>query len=128
LLDIHPEPEHGRILVRVGQGTREAGIMDDTAYIRDIRAGRAVIASLIREGLFTREREAVFRQVLHASDVDSWLTYREQGSSRSIVDAATVGTVRELMAQGGEEILLVDNGYASRLRRLGERSRLDPLR
>jgi hypothetical protein len=112
---MHPEPEHGRIQVRIGQETYEVGNMDDTAYIRDIHAGRAVIASLIRERLFARDREAVFEHVLHASDLDTWLAYRAERSSRSILDPRTVGRARELLAQGDGEILVVNRGYASGL-------------
>lgn len=116
---MHPEPEHARVLVRIGQETHEVGNMDDTAYIRDIHAGRADIASLIRERLFAREREAVFEQVLHALDVDSWLAHREERSSRSILDPRIIESVGELLAQGGGEILVVHRGHACRLRRLG---------
>ena len=95
------------------------GSMDDTAYIRDIHAGRAVIASLIGERLLARERDTVFEQVLHASDVDSWLAHREARSSRSILDPHTIDRVRELLIQGDGEILVVHRGYACGLRRLG---------
>ena len=84
MLDIHPEPEHAGILVRIGQETHEVGHMDDTAYIRDVHAGRAVIASLIQQGLFAREREAVFDHILHATDADTWLAYRAERSTRSV--------------------------------------------
>lgn len=116
---MHPEPENARIQVRIGQKTHEVGTLDDTEYIRDIHAGRAVIDSLIREGLFAREREAVFEQVLHASDLDSWLAYREERSSRSILDPHTVVRARALLAGEDGEILIVNRGYAGRLARLG---------
>jgi hypothetical protein len=119
VLDIHPEPDHARIHVRVGQDTYEVGSMDDTAYIRDIRAGRAVIASLIREGLFAREHEVVFEQILHATDVDTWLAYREEAASRSILDPRIVGRARDLLSDTIGEILVVNRGYGCRLRRLG---------
>lgn len=118
MLDVHPEPEHARVQVRIKQDTYELGTLDDTAYIRDICAGRAVIASLIEDGLFVREREAVFEQVLYASDVDSWLAYREERSSRSILAPRTIESVRALLAEGEGEILVVNRGYACRLRRL----------
>jgi hypothetical protein len=63
LLDNHPELEHARIQVRLDGKLHEVGIRDDTAYILDSQAGRAVIASLVREGLFARDREIVFDRV-----------------------------------------------------------------
>jgi hypothetical protein len=89
--------------------------MDDTAYIEDILAGRAVIASLIRERLFARDREVVFQQMLHVSDVDTWLAYREERSSRSVLDPQIVHRIRTELAESGGEILVVERGYAGRL-------------
>jgi hypothetical protein len=111
-------PEHARVQVRIGQETNEVWTLDDTAYIRDIHAGRAVIASLLREGLFVRDREAEFDHVLHVSDVDTWLAYREERSSRSILDPRIIERVRALLAEEAGEILVVNRGYAGRLVRL----------
>lgn len=98
---------------------REVGHMDDTAYIRDIHAGRAVIASLIQQGLFAREREAVFDHILHASEVETWLAYRAEQSTRSVLAPGIVERVRELLSEAVGEILVVERGYAGRLRRRG---------
>jgi hypothetical protein len=92
--------------------------MNDSAYIRDIHAGRAVLASFIREQLFVRDREIVFEHVLHATDVETWLAYREERSSRSVLDPRIVQRVRELLPEAGGEILVVERGYAGRLVRL----------
>jgi hypothetical protein len=92
--------------------------MDDTAYIRDIHAGREVVASLIRERLFVRDREAAFEHVLHMSDVETWLAYREERSTRSVLDPRIVSRVRALLSHAGGEILVVSRGYAGRLVRL----------
>jgi hypothetical protein len=92
--------------------------VDDTAYIRDIHAGRVVIASLVRERLFVRDREAEFDHVLHVSDVDTWLAYREERSSRSLLDPRIIERVRALLAEEAGEILVVNRGYAGRLVRL----------
>ena len=89
--------------------------MDDTAYIRDIHAGRDVITSLIREQLFVRDRDVVFEHVFHASDVETWLAYREERASRSLLDPRIVSRVRELLSEAGGEILVVNRGYAGRL-------------
>jgi hypothetical protein len=115
LLDIHPEPEHARVQVRIGREMHEVGNVDDTAYIRDIHAGREVIASLIRERLFVRDHEAVFEHVLHVSDVETWLAFREERSSRSVLDPRVVNKVRELLSEAAGEILVVNRGYACRL-------------
>jgi hypothetical protein len=107
-----------RFGVRVGQETREVGRMDDSAYIRDIHAGRAVIASLIQQGFFAREREAVFDHILHATHADTWLAYRAERSTRSVLDPRIVERVRELLSHGMGEILVAERGYACTLRRL----------
>jgi hypothetical protein len=78
-----------------------------------------VIASLIREGLFGRGREVRFRDVLHATDVDAWLAFREERSSRSILEPGLVPKVRDLMATGDGEILVVHRAYAGQVIRLG---------
>ena len=96
--------------------------MDDTAYIRNIHAGRAVIASLIQQGLFVREREAVFDRIVHASEVETWLAYRVEQSTRSLLAPRIVERVRELLSEAVGEILGGERGYASRLRRLGMRA------
>jgi hypothetical protein len=108
------------VLVQIGRETYEVGKVDDTAYIRDIHAGRGVIASLIREQLFARGREAVFEHIFHATDVDEWLAYREERSTRSVLDPSTVSRVRALLSASRGEILVVNRGYASRLTRLEE--------
>jgi hypothetical protein len=117
LLDIHPEPEHGRVRVQTGGQIHDIGVLDDTAYIRDIHAGRAVVKSLIRESLFQQERKVVFDHILHVSDVDTWLARRAQLSSRSILDPRIVERARELLADREGEILVAERGYATRLRR-----------
>ncbi|GAC1523179.1 MAG: hypothetical protein NVS2B16_31330 [Chloroflexota bacterium] len=118
LLDIHPEPEHARVQVRIGNETIEIGRLDDTAYIDDIHHGRAIVETLIQERLFIRERHLVFDSIFHASDVDIWLAYREKRSSRSVLAASTVEKARELLSTHGGEILVMERAYASRLRKL----------
>lgn len=92
--------------------------MDDTAYIRDIYAGREVIASLIRERLYVLDREAAFEHVLHVSDVETWLAYREERSTRSMLDPRILRQARALLSHTRGEILVLTRGYAGRLVRL----------
>jgi hypothetical protein len=91
--------------------------MDDTAYIRDVLAGRAVIDSLIDDGQFVREQEIVFEHAAHASDVDAWLAYRAEAGSRSILDPQIVERARALLAGQAGEIVIRRQGYAAQLRR-----------
>jgi hypothetical protein len=91
--------------------------MDDSAIIGDTLAGRAVIDVLIREGLYARERQAVFEQILHLSDVETWLAYRETRASRSLLDPLIVQRARELLAAAEGEIRIVERGYAALFRR-----------
>jgi hypothetical protein len=115
---MHPEPEHARIQVRRGRQVQEIGHLDDTAYIRAIHAGRAVVAALVQEQLFRRERAVVFESVLHVSDVDTWLAYRAERASRSLLAPEIVERARAALAWDGGEILVVERAYAARLRRL----------
>lgn len=120
-MDIHPEPEHGRVQVQIGQQTLGIGHLDDTAYIQSIHAARAVVEALIREQLFARERAVVFENVLHVSDVDTWLAYRAERASRSLLAPEIVARARSLLAQGAGgagEIRVVERAYAACLRRL----------
>jgi hypothetical protein len=117
LLDLHPEPEHNRIQVHASGRVHDIGLLDDTAYIRDVHAGREVVDSLVRAGLFTREREVVFEHVAHASDVEAWLSHRAEAGSRSILDPQIVERARALLAEGDGEILVIGRGYAARLGR-----------
>lgn len=118
LLDIHPEPEHAQVRVCVGSETLEIGQLDDTAYIRNIHHGRAVIEMLIQERLFIRERHLVFDSVFHASSVDSWLAYREERSSRSILAPEIIERAREFLSTHRGELLVCERARASRLRKL----------
>jgi hypothetical protein len=105
------------VLVQIGRERHEVGKVDDTAYIRDIHAGRSVITTLIQEGLLAPGRKLVFEYVFHATDVETWLAYREERSTRSVLHPSTVSSVRELLSKSGGEILVVNRGYASYLTR-----------
>jgi hypothetical protein len=117
LLDVHPEPEHARVQVQAGSATHDLGHLDDTAIIGDTLAGRAVVDVLIREGLFVRDRQAVFEHVVHVSDVDTWLAYREARAARSFLDPLIIQRARELLAAADGEIRIIERGYAARLKR-----------
>ena len=112
-LDIHPEPEHSAVQIHIGAETHEIGRMDDSATIRDVHGGRAVLAALVQEGLFRLERHAVFEQVLHVSDVDTWLAYREARASRSVLDPRIVERARAMLTSAEGEIRVVDRARAA---------------
>jgi hypothetical protein len=116
-LDIHPELAHERVQVRTGETIQDAGELDMSAYVRDILAGRRQIEDLLREGLFVRDRELAFEHTAHASDVDSWLTYRAEAGSRAILRPEVIERTRALLAPEGGEILIVGPGRATRLRK-----------
>jgi len=118
LLDLHPEPEHNRIEVRTGQGVKEVGRLDDSAYIRDVLHGREVMARLIRDGLFVKEREIVFDHIAHAANVDSWLEHRAEAGSRAVLDPEVVERARALLGTHEGEILVQGRGYAVCLNRV----------
>lgn len=112
---MHPEPEHRQIQVRAGGRVHDIGNLDNTAYIRDIHAGREIIESMVRAEQFVREREVRFDHIAHAGDVDGWLAYRAEAASRSILDPQIVERARDLLSKDDGEILVVGRGYASKL-------------
>ena len=112
LLDIHPEPEHARVLVVTASGTQEVGQLDDSAYIADILAGRATIRTLVEAGLFVPVSERVFTHRLHASDVDSWLAHREERATRSVLDPEIPRRARAILADHPGEIQVVERAHA----------------
>lgn len=118
LLDIHPEPEHPRVQVHSAGQVHDLGQVDFSPYIRDIRAGRGIIEQLVQDGLFVREGQAVFENIGHAGDVDSWLTHRAESASRSILAPEIVDRAQALLASGDGELLVLNHGYASSLRRV----------
>jgi hypothetical protein len=59
----------------------------------------------------------VFESVVHVSDVDTWLAYREARAARSLLDPQIIQRARELLVAADGEIRIVDRGYAARLRR-----------
>jgi hypothetical protein len=91
--------------------------VDDTAIIRDIYGGRAAIDALIREGLFLRESELVFENVVHVSDVDTWLAYRQARAARSILAPEIVQRARELLRASDGEIQVSERAYAARYKK-----------
>jgi hypothetical protein len=117
LLDIHPEPEHARVQIWCGEEIYDIGHVDDTAIIRDIHGGRAAVEALIREGLFLREAQMLFENVVHVSDADTWLAYREARSSRSFLDPAIIQRARELLRAADGEIRVSDRAYAARYKK-----------
>lgn len=100
-----------------GAGTHEMGRMDDSAYIADIHAGRATIRALVEEGLFVPIAERVFLHRLHASDVDAWLAYRAERTTRAVLDPAIPPRARAILNREPGEIQVVDRGHAGLFRR-----------
>jgi hypothetical protein len=114
---MHPEPEDARVLVVTDAGTHELGRMDDSAYNADILAGRATVRALVEEGLYAPVSERVFTNRLHAGDVDSWLAYRQERASRSVLDLEIPRRARAILAEHPGEVQVVDRGRAYVLRR-----------
>jgi hypothetical protein len=89
--------------------------------MRDIHAGRAAVDGLIREGLFLRESQVVFEHVAHASDVETWLAYREARAARSLLDPQIIQRARDLLPPAEGEIRIANRGYAALLRKRADR-------
>jgi hypothetical protein len=84
---------------------------------REDENARAALEDVIREGLVIRNREVEFEHAAHASDLESWLTYRAEATNHSILRPEVVEHPRALLALEGGEILMVGPGRATRPRK-----------
>jgi hypothetical protein len=117
LLDVHPEPAHPRIEVRLGDRLIQAGQADDTTFIDIVLAAREALASVIEAGLFVRERETTFEVRRHFDSVDAWLAYNAEMSDAPVISEALIARTRELLSREPGELRVRRRLRASRLRR-----------
>lgn len=59
----------------------------------------------------------MFENVVHVSDVDTWLAYREARASRSILDPGIIQGARDLLRASDGEIRVSERARAARYRK-----------
>jgi hypothetical protein len=59
----------------------------------------------------------VFENVVHVSDVDTWLAYREARASRSLLDPGIIQRARELLRASDGEIRVGERASAARYKK-----------
>jgi hypothetical protein len=116
LLDIHPEPEDARVEVRDGDRLIVVGPYARPAIYENIHRARDTLARVVGEGLFARERSAVFEVLYHFATVDAWLAYRLERGTSTEVDPALLARTREVLADMSGELLIREQMRATRYR------------
>jgi hypothetical protein len=116
VVDIHPEPEDARVEVRDGTGLTFVGPYARPVIYENIYRARDTLARLVGEGLFTRERSAVFEVLYHFESVDAWLSYRLERGTSTEVDPTLLAHAREVLAGTSGELLIREQMLATRYR------------
>ncbi len=123
VLDIHPQPQRPRIEVLADDGLVEVGRLDNSVFAGDIHTARGSLASTIAQGLFRAEEETEFEFLYHFDDVDECKEYLlEEAWCETAEDETLVEATRDLVSEGGGEILMRVQVRAARLRRLQSQS------
>jgi hypothetical protein len=121
LLDVHPQPKPSPIEVQAGSSTIDLGQLEYGAdFVGNMSTAEEVLASLVRGGAFTSEREEEFLLRHHFDSLADWQDYMEKEAEYYLQpDATMIEAIGRGMATAGAEIVLKEWVRASRLRRLG---------
>ncbi len=122
LLDIHPTGEPPRIEARVGEKVSVAGYLEETdGFVEYFNADDA-LTEVTGRGLFTLEREGLFKFMLHTSTIKELVDYLEAEWSDSVLHEETIERAAELMGAPGEdrEIVLRERVRIARFRVSGK--------
>lgn len=120
MLDIHPQPQHAQVEVRIGEHSIDVGRLDESKIISDIHTARKILASIIADGLFVNEKETEFEFLYYFDSVDEWTSYLLAHNWGDVVsDTPLIENTRNLLPQGEGRILMRELVRAARLRRIG---------
>ena len=120
MLDIHPQPRHSQVEVRIGERSVDAGRLDVSTFMSDIHAARRVLASTIAERMFLKEQETEFEFLYHFDLVDECKSYLlTEAWCETEADEALIESTRDVLPPGDGEILMRVPVLAVRLKRLG---------
>ena len=120
LLDLHPEPVRPTVVLGYdGLRAVHLGEVDNSRLVGNVHAARAALALVVERGWFARERSQLYDFISHFGSVDSWLRYREERRSTSVVEPALIARAREMMlARPSAELRVREQVLATRLRRI----------
>jgi hypothetical protein len=121
LLDVHPDATHSPVEIAVACGAvMSLGHLDDTQHIQDVLVTRAARQGAIDAGQFALESEVRFTFLSHFDNIESWLAYRSQQTTKGILPADLLEHARELLPpETAGEVRIPRQLYAARLRRMG---------
>ena len=120
MLDIRPQPQQPQIEVRIGERSVDAGRLDVSTFMSDVRAARSVLASTIAERLFLKEQETEFEFLYHFDLVDECKSYLlAEAWCETEADEALIESTRGVLPPEDGEILMRVPVQATRLKRLG---------
>jgi hypothetical protein len=121
VIDIHPEPERCAPRSSGWHWPDVRRAVGSTPYARpaiyeNVRRARDTPARLVAEGLFSRERSAVFEVLYHFESVDAWLSYRLERGTSTEVDPSLLAHAREVLADRSGELLIREQMLGARHR------------
>ena len=117
MLDIHPQPDHSRVEIHLGDRHVSLGRHDETEFLEDIHAARNALSSVVEGGYFAFEEERVFEFLYHFNSVDECETYMDEHKWGKL-EAPIVARAKDFLTQNGGEVVLREPIRAARLRRM----------
>lgn len=117
MLDLHPLPQHPRIEVWQGGRRIPLGLLDDSTFIKEIRAARTCLNSVVREGLFQVQARRWFDGYIHYSSVEAWLSRREERGHTSLISAGLLRRTRSEMRTQGSTLVVHERIRATSLKK-----------
>lgn len=118
LLDVHPEPASSRIEVWQGDRVHQLGEIDQEEDNREIEEARSRLDLLVDEGLFSPEASDFFELREHHDSVEGWQEKWAEEDYRLVANAELLASARQLLSNGGGELVIREQVRATRLRRL----------
>jgi hypothetical protein len=118
LIDIHPKGEPPPIIVRSGEGSEIAGWLEETDDFIEYGQAEAALAQVVRERLFSVEKQSYFIFNTYADTFAELSAYLEANWSDAVIpsDTATHAEALETAARGKTEALLRETVRISHLR------------
>jgi hypothetical protein len=117
VVDIHPQPEHSQVEVRVGGKPTHVGQIDESALLQGINAAHLTLATAVWDGYFIYEEMKSFELLYHFDTIDACASYLATEWQDAVLDAATISRAQDLLTAGRGELLIREPVRAARLRR-----------
>lgn len=117
LLDLHPLPRHPWVEIWRGGRRIRLGLLDDTTFVEEVRAARACLEDVVREGIFRVEARRWFDWRIHYASVDAWLRRRKERDATSVIPPGMLDRARREMRKHGSILVTGERTRATVLRR-----------